>query len=45
MDDKYKDNGEIDWTYIMFQIEGNLEPDEVYEILATRETWPPQKNA
>ncbi len=45
MDDKYKHNGEIDWTYIQFQIEGNLEPDEVYEILATRETWPPQKSA
>jgi len=45
MVEKYKHNGEIDWTYIQFQIEGNLEPDEVYEILATRETWPPQKSA
>ncbi len=36
-------DAEIDWSYILFQIEGNLEQDEVYKILANRE--PPKSAA
>ena len=29
--------GEIDWSYILHQVPGNLEPDELYAILEKRE--------
>jgi hypothetical protein len=29
---------EIDWSYILYQVPGNLEPDELYEILDKRNT-------